>query len=121
MTPIQQMLLGAGGGEQIVTDNLELFYDFGNTSCYNNTENHTSPTSNRVLVNNLAKSAHSGWMFSLWPYGLNYNGPNQSSYYLARIDALLDYIYKLETCIESKTDIKLNKKYGKKYPKRNVQ
>jgi hypothetical protein len=46
---------------------------------------------------------------------------NQSSYYLARIDALLDYIYKLETCIESKTDIKLNKKYGKKYPKRNVQ
>ena len=82
MTPIQQMLLGAGGGEQIVTDNLELFYDFGNTSCYNNTENHTSPTSNRVLVNNLAKSAHSGWIFSLWPYGLNYNGPNQSSYYL---------------------------------------
>ena len=46
---------------------------------------------------------------------------NQSSYYLARIDALLDYIYKLETCIENRTDIKLNKKYGKKYPKRNVQ
>ena len=46
---------------------------------------------------------------------------NQSKYYLARIDALLDYIYKLETCIENKTDIKLNKKHGKKYPKRHLQ
>ena len=41
--------------------------------------------------------------------------------YLARIDALLDYIYKLETCIEVQTDIKLNKKYGKKYRKSFIQ
>ena len=46
---------------------------------------------------------------------------NQSEYYLARIDALLNHIDTLETCIEIQTGVKLNKKYGKKYPKRNVQ
>tara|TARA_B100000212_G_scaffold243964_1_gene186054 strand:+ start:521 stop:1381 length:861 start_codon:yes stop_codon:yes gene_type:complete len=83
MTPIQQMLLGAGESKQIVTDNLELFYDFGNTSCYNNTENHTSYDTNVIILNNLAKSAHSNWRFGLSFYGINFNGNNQTpSYYV---------------------------------------
>ena len=83
MTPIQQMLLGAGESKQIVTDNLEVFFDFGNTSCYNNTENHTSYNTNIINPNNLANSSHSNWKFGLGgTYGINYNGTNQSSYYL---------------------------------------
>tara|TARA_R100000742_G_C4279508_1_gene104288 strand:- start:8154 stop:8303 length:150 start_codon:yes stop_codon:yes gene_type:complete len=43
---------------------------------------------------------------------------NQSKYYLARIDALLNHIAILEDCIEIQTGVKLNKKYGKKYKQR---
>jgi|TARA_R100001460_G_scaffold25737_2_gene51860 hypothetical protein len=45
---------------------------------------------------------------------------NQSEYYLARIDALLNHIDKLETCIEIQTGQKLKIRYGKKHPKRNI-
>ena len=40
---------------------------------------------------------------------------NQSKYYLARIDALLNHIYLLELYIEKETDTKIAEKHGKKY------
>ena len=44
----------------------------------------------------------------------NYNESNLKDY-KARVDALLNHIDKLETCIEIQTGIKLQNKYGKKY------
>jgi len=45
---------------------------------------------------------------------------NQSEYYLARIDALLNHIYILETYIEHKTDTKIADKHGKKFKSKTI-
>jgi len=45
---------------------------------------------------------------------------NQSQYYLNRIDALLNHIAALETCIEIQTGQKLKTKYGKRYSKKTL-
>ena len=45
---------------------------------------------------------------------------NQSKYYLARIDSLLNHIYLLESYIEHSTDTKIAEKYGKKYIQKTI-
>jgi len=45
---------------------------------------------------------------------------NQSEYYLARIDALLNHIYLLESYIEHKTDTNIAEKYGKKFKSKTL-
>ena len=44
----------------------------------------------------------------------NYNESNLKDY-KARVDALLNHIYLLETYIEHNTETKIRDKYGKKY------
>ena len=46
--PIQQMLLGAGAVDTIITDNLETYYDFGDSSCWDG----SSTTINDLTSNN---------------------------------------------------------------------
>tara|TARA_Y100000114_G_scaffold132152_1_gene130753 strand:- start:289 stop:1155 length:867 start_codon:yes stop_codon:yes gene_type:complete len=72
----------AGSGGAIVTDNLRLHYDFGDTNCYNNTENFSTYNSNRILIGDLTGNGHTMQFGMGATYGLNYQTSSTSSNYV---------------------------------------